>query len=129
MPKDEVIDKKKSRKAFLLQTLILNYGLKWDYNKHMLALFYCFIIGTEEEINNIPKDLAMLLYKRFIELIDEKKQQKKEMYELIKPNLYEELELVKQERNRLCSNIFRVKKTKERNKRDEFSVDDSRDYE
>ena len=89
MPKDDVIDKKKSRKAFLLQTLILNYGLKWDYNKNMLALFYCFIIGTEEEISNIPKELAMLLYKRFIELIDEKKQQKKEMYELIKPNLYE----------------------------------------
>lgn len=66
----------------------------------------------------------MLLYKRFIELIDEKKQQKKDMYELIKPNLYEELELVKQERNRLCSNIFRVKKTKERNKRDELSMTD-----
>jgi hypothetical protein len=37
----------------------------------------------------VPKELAMLLYKRFIELIEEKKQQKKEMYELIKPNLYE----------------------------------------
>jgi hypothetical protein len=46
-------------------------------------------VSPEQELAKVPKELAMLLYKRFIELIDEKKQQKKEMYELIKPNLYE----------------------------------------
>ncbi len=46
------------------------------------------MMATEEQISKIPKELAMLLYKRFIEMIDEKRQQKKEMYEMIKPNLY-----------------------------------------
>lgn len=42
-----VIDKKRSRRAFLIQTLILNYGLKWDYNQHMFALFYFFITAAD----------------------------------------------------------------------------------
>jgi hypothetical protein len=75
----------------------------------------------------VPKELAMMLYRRFVELIDDKKQQKKEMYEMIKPNLYEELELVKQERNRLCANKFRIMKTNERFRRDEEDLSYSKE--
>lgn len=119
MPRDDVIDKRRSRKAFLLQTLILNYGLKWDYNKHALALFYYFIVAHEQQLCKVPKGLAMMLYMRFSQMIEQKRQQKKQMYELIKPNLYEELEQVKQERNRACANMFRNKKLTQKSKSSE----------
>lgn len=91
MPKEELIGEGEVNKYDLLKVIVSEKRVAWKINKSTFKLLYFFMFTEPDNFYKVPKDLAMLLYKRIVEMRREIEHDNELRLKRIDPDLYTQL--------------------------------------
>jgi hypothetical protein len=91
LPKEELIGEGEVNKYDLLKVIVSEKRVAWKINKSTFKLLYFFMFTEPDNFYKVPKDLAMLLYKRIVEMRREIEHDNELRLKRIDPDLYTQL--------------------------------------